>query len=603
MRPALAIAALLLAGGCTRSRTEAVVVVTTDGVRIPDDVDQIVFKVADTSDLGNPLFLKTFRLCSATVTSDCLGLPLDFTLVPGVHVEHSTRVQLTAQRAGKPVIDDAAIFTFAPGQSLRLDFVLYANCLGNVDCAARDQACGPDDMCQKLTPQPIHGEPDLAFTPQDLAVVDDLAVGADLASSDMAGQPSPDMTPLPDLAGCTPNCGTMHHCGPDPNGCSIDPNYCGTCTAGSTYCYQMAGYAMCAACGGSAQPCCPSGPACGSWLFCATGTCAPCGSAVSQACCAGSLCDGTKGLRCGGATCTTDDGGVSGGWTRTTLSQGVIKGVWSDGNTTVVVGAGAHNVYRKVGAGSFAFESNPTPNTGLNAVSGNTGGQIAVGDNGTVLQYPNSTMTWTQAAITGLTGLAQNGVFAGPVHYWVGGGNLSSPGNDSFDYLQDGGTATTGTTGYARLAVWHDGGSFVMMASSTAASYFTADGGTTWNTITSMPAATINLRGSWGTNASNVWFVADSGGVYKFSGGTQMTLAATPTANTLRGISGTSASDIWIVGDSGTVFHYNGSAWQQIASPAFMSTDAYYGVHAVSPTDVWIVGVMMGGGQLVLHGP
>src|SRR6185312_13456984 len=129
----------------------------------------------------NSIFQRGFQLCGGAVTDGCLTLPLDFTLVPGAHRDHSSRVQVTATRGGLPVIDDGAIFTFAEGVSLRLDFVLYGNCLGNVDCAARDQACGPDATCQAVPATPISGDPDLAVTP-DLAVAPaDLGVTADLA--------------------------------------------------------------------------------------------------------------------------------------------------------------------------------------------------------------------------------------------------------------------------------------------------------------------------------------------------------------------------------------------------------------------------------------
>src|SRR5262249_52410479 len=155
-----ALLALVTLGGCTKARTEAVVVVTTDGVRIPDDVDALTLVVADTSDVANPVFSKSFRVCGGDITSDCFALPLDFTLIPGAHRDHSSRVQITATRNSTPVIDDAAIFTFAEGMSLRLDFVLYANCLGVVDCAQRDQACGPDAMCHPVPSNPIHNDPD-----------------------------------------------------------------------------------------------------------------------------------------------------------------------------------------------------------------------------------------------------------------------------------------------------------------------------------------------------------------------------------------------------------------------------------------------------------
>lgn len=586
------LAALLLCG-CTKPRTEVVVVVTTDGVRIPDDVDQIQLRVADTTDLANPTFEKSFRLCGAGTSGDCLGLPLDFTLIPGAkHPEHSTRVQLTARRGGSPVIDDAAIFTFAPEQSLRLDFVLYANCLGNVDCAARDQACGRDDHCQPIMPTPIHGEPDLATPPPaDLAVGRDLAVGADLALG-------PDLTPPHDLAGCVPMCGTTYHCGPDPANCFSDPNYCGTCAPGNN-CMPGIGSAMCVACGGTSQPCCMTNPSCsGTYAYCqgATGTCQPCGSASGQVCCPGMVCDPGRGLTCSGSSCV-----LISGWTRTTFAPGVLNAVWSNGTTTIAVGAGPPRIYRKVSpATTFAIDNDPDAND-LYGVWGKGNGQVAAGDGATILNYTGS---WTRVAdaSTGImpTTVRQNGVFVGPSGYWVAGGNVGTAGSESFDYLKNGTGATNGT-GYARTSVWSDGALFVIMASSDAASYVSTDGGLAWQTIVAASPTAARLRKAWGTDATHVWLVGDGGYVYKYTGGSTMTLDTQLTAN-LKGVSGSSTTDIWAVGDSGSVYHFNGTAWSAVASPSLLASDSYKDISVVSASELYVVGTT-GSSQLILRGP
>src|SRR6185312_8391467 len=236
-----ALALLLVAGGgCSKARTEAVVVITTDGVRIPDDVEKITLTVADVNDEGSPVFGHDFPICGGGVTDGCFTLPLEFTLIPGPHRDHSSRVEVVATRGGMPVIDDAAIFTFAEGKSLRLDFVLYDNCLGS-DCATHDQTCGPDAQCTNVPAVLISGDPDLSASPPDLgsggdAGADDLSVPAgDLAAADLS-MPA-DLT-VHDFANCVPLC-VAGTCGD--NGCGT-PCMCAanqtcqgtTCVANST---------------------------------------------------------------------------------------------------------------------------------------------------------------------------------------------------------------------------------------------------------------------------------------------------------------------------------------------------------------------------------
>lgn len=169
---ALALVTLLAAVGCTKHQTEMILVITTEGVRIPDDVHSLHLHVADRQGSGDdPVYDADVALCNPTLTTTCYDLPVTAVLYPGPsRGNDSVRVQVTANGATGPVIDDAALFTFASEQSLRLDFVLYANCLGNVECAKRDQACGPLDTCIDLKPGPGNGPLDLAMPgPPDLA--------------------------------------------------------------------------------------------------------------------------------------------------------------------------------------------------------------------------------------------------------------------------------------------------------------------------------------------------------------------------------------------------------------------------------------------------
>jgi len=166
------VAGAALAAGCTEHQTEMILVITTEGVRIPDDVHKVHLAVADRGAGSDDIvYEQDVELCNPTLQTSCFDIPVTAALFPGKsHATDSVRVQVTAVGANGPVIDDAALFTFADKQSLRLDFVLYGNCLGNVECALRDQACGPLDSCIDLQPGNANGGLDIALpAPADMA--------------------------------------------------------------------------------------------------------------------------------------------------------------------------------------------------------------------------------------------------------------------------------------------------------------------------------------------------------------------------------------------------------------------------------------------------
>jgi hypothetical protein len=261
MRRALALLALL--AGCSSPRTEVVLTVHTSGVRVPDDVDSLRLRIADrTATAGDDqLFDQPVPLCSdgAAASNGCYALPITVTMYPGsMRPNDSVRVQVDAERQGAPVIANAALFTFSEGHSLRLDVILYANCLGNTSCALRDQACGPDASCQGLTTTPLGEEPDLA--PPDLTMptdgpppIHDFTVTPDSTIPDLVGV---------DLVNCVPQCGGKN-CGFD--GCN---GICGPCSGLNQYCDPSQ---QCVGCGFLNAPCCPPGGlagGCDPMLFC-----------------------------------------------------------------------------------------------------------------------------------------------------------------------------------------------------------------------------------------------------------------------------------------------------------------------------------------------
>ena len=116
-----------------------------------------------------------------------------------------------------------------------------------------------------------------------------------------------------------------------------------------------------------------------------------------------------------------------------------------------------------------------------------------------------------------------------------------------------------------------------------------------------------------GTGPSNVWAVGGNStsssttGLIEHWNGTSWTASATtaeePADSTLAAVSADSASDAWAVGESAVsephntgkqplIEHYNGSSWS-VVQGAFTGNenDTLIAVDAVSPSDVWALGV------------
>jgi hypothetical protein len=268
-------AAALVAAGCHKARTEAVVVVSSGGIRVPDDVSQVRLLVSDRAPVGDDtVFDHVIPLCDPSISAGCYQLPLSAVLIPGPkQPDDSVRIEVDGlSRDGSVVIADAALFTFSTGKSLRLDFLLYPACIGLTKCAHSDQTCDDTGRCTNIRSVAFIGEPDLGLTPPpaDLSQGGDVAVppGADLAAS------PPDFARSVDLAGCAavvcqPNetcvAGQCYTCGKAPFRCCdygceagnvCDGTYCQPCGNPGQFCCDK--QLTC----NDGQPCQPSSNSC-----------------------------------------------------------------------------------------------------------------------------------------------------------------------------------------------------------------------------------------------------------------------------------------------------------------------------------------------------
>ncbi|HEX9128783.1 MAG TPA: invasin domain 3-containing protein, partial [Gemmatimonadaceae bacterium] len=110
-----------------------------------------------------------------------------------------------------------------------------------------------------------------------------------------------------------------------------------------------------------------------------------------------------------------------------------------------------------------------------------------------------------------------------------------------------------------------------------------APGTIIWSSI-----PTDTLHGVWGSSASDVWAVGNSGAIRHYNG-TIWSGVSSGTSQSLMGVWGTSASDVWAVGGaSGTILHYNGTSWSSLLERG--QPGILYGVWGGSASDVWVVG-------------
>jgi len=162
MNRAIVLFALVLCGGC-RSATSVLVSVSSDRLTVPTDVASVRI-IATNPDSTTPIYESAdVPLCGGAVTSGCTPFPITVALRPGDRQPDAlVRVEVTAFDAGGGIVtQDAALFTFTPGESRRLDFVLSPRCLRTV-CAAQDRACGPAGGCVGIGTSTTETTPDLA---------------------------------------------------------------------------------------------------------------------------------------------------------------------------------------------------------------------------------------------------------------------------------------------------------------------------------------------------------------------------------------------------------------------------------------------------------
>ncbi len=131
--------------------------------------------------------------------------------------------------------------------------------------------------------------------------------------------------------------------------------------------------------------------------------------------------------------------------------------------------------------------------------------------------------------------------------------------------------------------------------------------GPQWSTVPSPTEGTYSWLGGVAViSANDVWAVGGDSypgqTLIEHWDGTQWSIIPSPNPgvdNSLQGITAISANDVWAVGESTTyaptitstlVEHWDGTQWNTATSPNPSDTSYFYGVAAVSATDIWATG-------------
>lgn len=276
-------------------------------------------------------------------------------------------------------------------------------------------------------------------------------------------------------------------------------------------------------------------------------------------------------------------------------SAGAIRGLWgSSGGDVYAVGpaTAGTNLFHTTDHGATWSPQLAGGTIDLNAVGGTSPTDVyLVGDNAKILHGSGS--TWNSQTNPALTNTRLLAVWAiGSVVYVAGSGNtiLSNSGSGwTSEPLSAGTTELRGIWGVSGH-LWAVGSGGTILKSTGGA--WTAD---TSNT-------TAELRGIFGTSATDVWVVGDSVVLHFDGNGWSPAADGVPTGVSLRAVGGLPAGPVWAVGNAWTVVRRDAAAW--VVEPTGvpvddLAADTLQAIWGASLGDVYAGGA----GQTILHRP
>lgn len=114
--------------------------------------------------------------------------------------------------------------------------------------------------------------------------------------------------------------------------------------------------------------------------------------------------------------------------------------------------------------------------------------------------------------------------------------------------------------------------------------------GTSWTRMTT--GTTAQLNDVWGSGASDVYAVTATGRLMRFNGTSWSFVSGVQAPGALRAVWGSASNNVYAVGDGGIMYRYNGSSWSRIRLP---TREVLYAVWGSGASNVYAAG---GGGAL-----
>jgi hypothetical protein len=273
-------------------------------------------------------------------------------------------------------------------------------------------------------------------------------------------------------------------------------------------------------------------------------------------------------------------------WTTFAAPSGALfRGMWVFSNTDILVGgnvSGQSTIWRFDGT-SFTATSVSAIGSIFGFWAHSPTDIIASDGSGNVLHYDGS--AWTVTAQLPSAQVA-NIWASSPTDMYLTGYNGSN-----HIYHFDGTTVTNqGSTMAALNDIWGTSATNVYAVGNSGT--ILRNTGTGW--FNEASGTTAGLAAIWGSSASDLWAVGNLGGSILHRDATSWSVVPKATSRLLRGVWGSSATSVWAVGDTGTIEKFDGTNWTVQSSGVTTSLRA---VGGSGPSDVWAVGT----GGTLLH--
>lgn len=261
-------------------------------------------------------------------------------------------------------------------------------------------------------------------------------------------------------------------------------------------------------------------------------------------------------------------------------SGATFRALWVFSDTDILIGGqigGQSTIWRYDGS-AFTAATVPAIGSIFSFWAFSPSNVVATDGSGNVLGYDGATWTLTHTLPTVQVGF----IWAdSPSNIYLSGYN-----GQSLTYRYDGSTwKTDGSPMPGLNDVWGTSATNMYVVGNSGTILHNTGGG--WFGEPTGISTPHFVSGIWGSSSSDIWAVGNFGSSILRRNATNWSPVPKATSRTLRAIWGASANAVFAVGDSGTIEKFDGTTWtaQTSGTPNFLMA-----VSGSSASDVWAVG-------------